>query len=90
MVISPTLGQFAWLSKTLPRMICFSSKTETVCSTTICSSTPLGSKTYEKIIIEVLKRPTSKLNLSVELLFESEEDEERADKVLERTDPCSW
>ena len=44
-------------------------------------------------MIEPLKRPTSKLNLSDELRFESDEDEERADRVLDRTggtsDPCS-
>ena len=47
----------------------------------------------EEEVNEPLKRPTSKLNLSEELRFESEEDEDSADRVLDRTggtsDPCS-
>ena len=54
---------------------------------------PIWKQNLEGDVIELLKRPTSKLNLSDELRFESEEQEERADRVLDRTggtrDPCS-
>ena len=87
LVIRPTLGQ-EWarvVSKILSRMICLSSQTEMVCSTTICSSTPFGSKTYqEEDMSEDSKRLTSKLNLSAEPLLDSEDIEERVDTLLKR------